>query len=95
MKTKTIAILAIAIATFTLAAAPAASAADCGYRYGVVTVGYCAPRYVCTKEICRRTECRWATDHCGRRYSYMVTVITFADHYSDGSRRTYTRTYRA
>jgi hypothetical protein len=87
---KTIVILALA--TLPLIATPAASASDC---YRVVTVDYCAPRYVCTKEICRRTECRWACDRSGRRYSYEVTVITFADYYSDGSRRSYTRTYRA
>ena len=50
---------------------------------------------ICTKEVCRRTECRWATTDCGRRYSYEVTVITYANHYSDGSRSLFTRTFRA
>jgi len=91
MNIKTIAILALA--TMSLVAAPAAQASDRGCR--TLTVDYCAPRYVCTKEVCRRTECRWGQDYCGRRYSYTVVVITFADYYSDGSRRSYTRTYRA
>jgi hypothetical protein len=88
---KTIAMLALA--TITLAAAPAASAADysCSYR---VNVGYCAPYYVRTKEVCRRNVCKYAYDHCGRRYSYNVVVITYADIYSDGSSRSYTRSFR-
>lgn len=93
---KTILSFAITITALT-ASAPTASAADRISSPRVITVGYdyCAPRYLCTKEVCRRTECRWAKDHCGRRYRYEVTVITFADHYSDGSRRTYTKIYRA
>ena len=86
---KTIAILALA--TLTLAAAPASHAAEYGYR----TVGYCAPYIVCTKEVCRRTVCQYAYDHCGRRYSHQVVVVTYANHYSDGSTRTFIRSFRA
>ncbi len=85
-------ILALAIALFTFAATPATTQAC---DYSVVTVGYCAPTVVCTKEICRHSYCRWATDYCGRRYSYEVTVITFADYYSDGSCQRYTRSFRS
>lgn len=80
-----------------LAVMPAASGSDYKPRARIVSTGhdYRAPCYVRTKELCRHIECRWAKDHCGRRYAYEVTVITFADIFSDGSRRTYTRTYRA
>ena len=86
---KTIVILALA--TLTLAAAPASNAAEYRYR----TVGYCAPHVVSTKEVCRRAVCQYAYDHCGRRYSYHVVVVTYASYYSDGSSRTYTRSFRA
>lgn len=82
----------LAIAVTTLATAPAAQANEC--YYGPRRV-YCAPVFVCTKVICCRTECRYATDHCGRSYSFHVKVVTYADIYSDGSRNTYTRTFRA
>lgn len=95
MKTKSSSILAIAFAAsaLSLLTATATQASDYGTR--TITVTHCAPRYVCTEELCRRTECRYALDHCGRRVSIQVTVITYADRYSDGSRRTYTRAYRA
>ena len=88
-------ILILALAAAALAAtAPTATAGN--YRYSSCEPQYtCRPVYRCTKELCRRTECRWAVDHCGRRYRYEVVVITYADIYSDGSRNTYTRTYRA
>ena len=86
---KTLAILALAIAGFTFA--PAAKAADYAYR----TATHCAPVYVCTMEICRTTQCQYAYDHCGRQYSYHVTVVTYANYYSDGSYNTFTKTYRA
>ena len=90
MKIKSIVILVLA--TMSLITAPATQASDCGYRARNATIDFCTPRHVCTKELCRRTECRWAKDHCGRRVSFEVVVITFADFYSDGSSRTYTRT---
>lgn len=101
MKTKSSSILALAfaLATLTLAAAPAAQAGDYAphTHTRTVLVDYCAtaPRFLCTKELCRRTECRYALDHCGRRVSFQVVVITYADFYSDGSSRSYNRTYRA
>lgn len=52
------------------------------------------PVYTGTRVIACRTECRWAKDECGRRWSYEVNVTTYADFYSDGSRKTYTRTTR-
>ena len=88
---KSLAILALALAGFTFT--PAASAADCGYTYRPVT--HCAPVYVCTKEVCRTTKCLYAYDHCGRQYSYHVTVVTYANYYSDGSYNTFTKSYRA
>ena len=56
---------------------------------------YCAPYKVSTCEVDRCRQCRVAYDDCGHRYTYHVTVITYRDHYSDGSARTYTRTYRS
>ena len=81
----------LAIALTSLAAAPSARANEC---YAPRRV-YCAPVVVCTKVVCCHTECRWATDYCGRSYNYHVKVVTYADIYNDGSRNTYTRTFRA
>lgn len=83
MKLKNIFILPLV--ALTLLATPA-KADSCRPRYVS-----CAPTYVRTCVVDTRTECRWATDHCGRRYAYEVTVITYADVYSDGSQRRYTR----
>lgn len=88
---KSILTLTIVIAAAILTLAPAS--AEAGTRYQ--SYSSCAPRYIQTREICRRYECRYATDHCGRRYSYQVTVVTYADYYSNGSKRSYTRVYRA
>ena len=96
---KTIASLAIAAFTFT--ALPAAQARDChidiGHRIIISTgsfgVSY-APRYVSTRELYRTVQTQWAYDGFGNAYPYNVMVITYADYYSDGSSRSYTRTYR-
>lgn len=84
-------ILTLAFALFSFAAAPSVTQACDTYR----TVSYCVPTLVCTREICRSIQCRYATDHCGRRYSYEVTVVTYANIYSDGSSQQYTRSFRS
>lgn len=72
-----------------------------GYNSGY---GYVAPRYApshcapvvyktCTVEVNRYTQCRTAYDHCGRPFTYHVTVVTYCDHYSNGSTRTWSRTF--
>lgn len=48
---------------------------------------------VSTCEIDRDRQCRTGYDHCGKPYTYHVTVVTYRDHYSDGSYRTYTKVY--
>lgn len=57
--------------------------------------GHCAPApyHVRTDEVCRRTECRTAYTSCGRPYTYHVTIVTYRDIYSNGTSRTYTRTF--
>ena len=45
-----------------------------------------------TCEIDRCQYRKWAYDHCGKRYSYWVTVITYKDFYSNGSSRIWKRT---
>jgi hypothetical protein len=57
--------------------------------------GHCAPYVTQTCVVNSRVECRWATDHCGRRYSYHVRVVTYRSHYSNGATSAFTRTYRA
>jgi len=55
----------------------------------------CQPRHVvrtCVVNKCRRKQVGYLP--CGRRYTYYVTVVTYRDQYSDGTCRTYTRTYR-
>lgn len=92
---KTTALLAIAL--ITLCAAPAATAGTCPPP----APAYCQPKaaakaaYAYTKKLATRTECRWYTDKCGKRVSYEVTYITYADYYTDGSHRTYTKEIRA
>jgi hypothetical protein len=73
-----------------LAAAPAKAGT---YRPAVRAA--CAPSFLRTCVVDRRSECHWALDACGRRYAYEVVVTTYADLYSDGSRRLYTRVARA
>lgn len=85
MKLKTILILA-ALSLLGGFAAPSAEAG--GYRPARAA---CAPYYLRTCILASRLECRWAVDRCGHRYSYEVRVVTYADVYSDGSQRRYTR----
>lgn len=54
---------------------------------------FCKPRLVSTCEVNRRRECRTGYDHCGKPYTYHVTVVTYRAHYSNGSTRTYTKVY--
>ena len=56
--------------------------ADAGSHYN-----HCTPKVykVRTCEIDRCSYKKMAYDHCGRRYSYLVTVITYKTYYSDGS----------
>lgn len=55
----------------------------------------CQPYRVSTCEVDRCTHHRVRYDHCGHAYGYCETTVTYRDHYSDGSCRTYTRTYRS
>jgi len=86
MKMLLIAALAISSLGF---AAPHAEAGS--YRRSTS----CAPYKVRTCEIGRRAYCQTAYDRCGGRYHYTVTVVTYRDSYSDGSARTFSRTYRS
>lgn len=63
-----------------------------------VNVGRSTSRYdschlLHTVEVHRRTERRQILDERGRRRTCRVTVVTYRDHYSNGSVRTYVRTY--
>ncbi len=88
-------LLTATLAAASLALPFSASAGTCPpSQTTVVVVRKYVPIHVCTKVIAARTECRWATDSCGRRYSYEVKIVTYADVYSDGSARTYARTIR-
>lgn len=60
-----------------------------GYGHG----HSCQPYKVSTCEVNRYRQCRTGYDHCGHPYTYHVTVVTYRDHYSDGSSRTYTKVY--
>jgi hypothetical protein len=56
--------------------------------------GHCAPVYrTHTVEVNRYTRCRTAYDHCGRPFTYHVTVVTYCDHYSNGTTRVWSRTF--
>jgi hypothetical protein len=60
-----------------------------------VQAGSCAPYVTHTCVVNTRTECRWATDHCGRRYSYEVKMVTCRSYYNNGKTSTFTKAYRA
>jgi len=72
-----------------------------GYANGYGSVaphhahGHCAPVVykIHTVEVNRYTQCRTAYDHCGRPFVYHVTVVTYCDHYSNGSTRLWSRTF--
>ena len=87
MKTFIIALIAIA----SLSATVTQAKAGC-YR---PARSYCAPYRVSTCEVGQRSYCKTATDRCGKRYQYTVTVVTLRDYFSDGSFRTYTQSYRS
>jgi hypothetical protein len=100
-------IASLAIAAFTFTALPAAQAGDCyigtGHHGIIISTNsyaprcvpqYVAPRYVSTTELYRTVQTQWAYDSFGNAFPYNVMVITYADYYSDGSSRTYNRTYR-
>ena len=60
-----------------------------------VQAGYCAPYVTQTCVVDSRLECRWATDHCGRPYSYHVRVVTYRSYYSNGATTLFTRVHGA
>jgi hypothetical protein len=60
-----------------------------------VQAGYCAPYVTQTCVVDSRLVCRWATDCCGRPYSYHVRVVTYRNFYSNGQTGTFTKAYRA
>lgn len=92
-------IASIAIATIATFATPALKAADCKHNkhHHHITTGSFgisfAPRYVTTREIYRSVKTQWSYDRHGHLVPCNVLVITYADYYSDGSTRTYTRSY--
>lgn len=53
----------------------------------------CTPYLVSTCEVNRQTYCRPVYDSCGRMRQVHITVVTYKAHYSDGSCRTYTRSF--
>ncbi|MDF1824589.1 MAG: hypothetical protein P1U68_08100 [Verrucomicrobiales bacterium] len=98
-------ILTLALATVALLGFTASAEAGPGHHYGSPSHGkhygkshgghgHCVqPVYkIRTIEVCRRSECRTAYNHCGRPYTYHVTVVTYRDIFSNGSSNTYTRT---
>ncbi len=70
-----------------------------GYVPPIHHGGYCAPTYhvpvykIRTVEVNRYRQCRTAYDHWGRPYTFHVTVVTYCDHYSNGTTRTWSRTF--
>jgi hypothetical protein len=64
-------------------------------RTSYVQAYSCKPYLVSTCEVNRCTHQRTGYDSCGNVYCYYVTVVTYRNYYSDGSARTYTRTFRA
>jgi hypothetical protein len=92
-------IASLVLATITLSIAPSIQAHNFGKKiiiHGHTSHHFCAPRYVvCTKELCRRIEWRCVYDSHGCHRNVAYYVVTYATFYSDGSRHSFTRTFRA
>ena len=56
---------------------------------------HCAPKVykLKTYEINRHCVRKVRYDHCGKAFYYNVTIVTYKDVYSNGSHRTWTRTF--
>jgi hypothetical protein len=54
---------------------------------------YCPPTLVCTKEIDRCYHIKSGYDSHGCFFHYKVMVVTYASYYSNGTTRTFTRTF--
>lgn len=55
---------------------------------------YCAPVHrIRTVEVGRHCYFRTAYLSCGRPFTQRVTVVTYCDHFSNGTTRTWTRTF--
>ena len=91
MKTKFFVLLAIAGTSLLIT--PTSEAREHGRSEH--SFSHCAPRVICIKVISQHSECRVGYDHCGKKYTYHVTVVTYLEIRSDGSRRTYSKTLRA
>lgn len=85
MKNILLAIILVASAFATVAPTTASAG---GYR------SHCAPKVykIRTCEVDRCRYQKWSYDHCGKRYSYWVTVITYKDYYSNGTYKIWKRT---
>jgi hypothetical protein len=93
----TLALIALAAALFVGTAESAHADSYRSNNYGKCETpryqpAYCKPYKVSTCEIKRSKVCRTGYDHCGKPYTYHVTVVTYRDSYSDGSYKTWTRT---
>jgi hypothetical protein len=56
--------------------------------------GHCAPVYrVRTVEVGRHCHYRTAFLRCGRPFTQRVTVVTYCDHFSNGTTRTWTQSF--
>ena len=91
---KTVSILSAVLSAACAVLPATAEAGSCRMLPRPAPAAVCRPVYIGTKVIACRTECRWTMDECGRRWSYEVNVTTYADLFSDGSCRTYTKTTR-
>ena len=51
------------------------------------------PHKISTVEVNRRTHSHVAYHPSGHPYTYYVTVVTYCDHYSNGTTRTWSKTF--
>ena len=92
-------IASLVLATITLSIAPSIQAHDHGKKIIIHSHNshhFCAPRYViCTKELYRQIQWRCEYDSYGCHRNVAYYVVTYATFYSDGSRSSFTRMFRA
>ena len=92
------ALLAV-VAVFGFTAAPKAEArphisVSFGHGHGYKHGHYCPPRKIrtCIVHTCYRTK--YYFDHCGHKRYYRIKIVTYRSYYSNGTSRSYTRTFR-
>ena len=92
---KTLLALIVAVAGFAAATPEASAGGYCGTGHGYYPPSTCHVYKLYTKESCRHYFTKTYHNSCGHCYTVRYVNITYVDYYSNGSTRSYNRTFRA